>query len=108
MAVSRRHDRLGVHSIGEFHMTVPSLADAERFYGAFGLRVSREGAGLALRVTGSDHVWGRLSEGAKKKFVRLTFHCFEDEFETSIPDEQAEKIKTVGQAIDFIKAHAKS
>lgn len=28
---------------------------------------------------------------------------FEDEFETSIPDEQAEQIKTVGQAIDFIK-----
>lgn len=28
---------------------------------------------------------------------------FEDEFETSIPDEQAEKIKTVGQAIDYIK-----
>ncbi|MBY0312969.1 MAG: acyl carrier protein [Phycisphaerales bacterium] len=27
---------------------------------------------------------------------------FEDKFETSIPDEQAEKIKTVGQAIDFI------
>jgi acyl carrier protein len=26
----------------------------------------------------------------------------EDEFETNIPDEQAEKIKTVGQAIDFI------
>lgn len=26
----------------------------------------------------------------------------EDEFETSIPDEQAEKIKTVGEAIDFI------
>ena len=30
---------------------------------------------------------------------------FEDEFETSIPDEQAEKIQTVGQAIDFIKTH---
>ena len=28
---------------------------------------------------------------------------FEDEFETSIPDEQAEKIKTVGEAIDYIK-----
>ena len=28
---------------------------------------------------------------------------FEDEFETSIPDERAEKIKTVGDAIDFIK-----
>ncbi|MEZ6191101.1 MAG: acyl carrier protein [Phycisphaerales bacterium] len=32
---------------------------------------------------------------------------FEDEFETSIPDEEAEKIQTVGQAIDFIKEHAK-
>jgi acyl carrier protein len=28
---------------------------------------------------------------------------FEDEFETSIPDDQAEKIQTVGQAIEFIK-----
>ena len=28
---------------------------------------------------------------------------FEDEFETSIPDDQAEKITTVGLAIDFIK-----
>ena len=27
---------------------------------------------------------------------------FEDEFETSIPDDQAEKILTVGNAIDFI------
>ena len=28
---------------------------------------------------------------------------FEDEFETSIPDEQAEKIQTIGPAIEFIK-----
>jgi len=27
---------------------------------------------------------------------------FEDEFDTSIPDEDAEKIQTVGAAIDFI------
>lgn len=32
---------------------------------------------------------------------------FEDEFETSIPDEEAEKIQTVGQAIDYIKANMK-
>ncbi|MCG3125773.1 MAG: Acyl carrier protein [Phycisphaerae bacterium] len=31
---------------------------------------------------------------------------FEDAFETSIPDEDAEKIQTVGQAIDYIMAHA--
>ena len=33
---------------------------------------------------------------------------FEDEFETSIPDEQAEKIQTVGQVIDFINEHGSS
>ncbi len=31
---------------------------------------------------------------------------FEDEFELSIPDEEAEKIQTVGQAIDYIKLHS--
>jgi acyl carrier protein len=31
---------------------------------------------------------------------------FEDEFEMSIPDEEAEKIQTVGQAIDYIKTVA--
>jgi len=30
---------------------------------------------------------------------------FEDEFELSIPDEEAEKIQTVGQAIDYITGH---
>ena len=79
MDLNRRHDRLGVHSIGEFHMTVPSLADAERFYGAFGLRVMREGSGLVLRAGGNDHIWGRLSEGSRKKFDRLTFHCFAED-----------------------------
>lgn len=29
---------------------------------------------------------------------------FEDEFDTSIPDDQAEKIQTVGQAIEYIKS----
>ncbi len=29
----------------------------------------------------------------------------EDEFEMSIPDEEAEKIQTIGQAIDYIKQH---
>lgn len=32
---------------------------------------------------------------------------FEDQFDTTIPDEQAEKIQTVGQAIDYIKSVAK-
>jgi acyl carrier protein len=31
---------------------------------------------------------------------------FEDNFQMSIPDEEAEKIKTVGQAIDYIESNA--
>lgn len=81
MTLQRRHDRLGVHSIGEFHMTVPSLSEAERFYGTFGLMVERHGDQLLLRTIGSDHVWGRLSHGLRKKFDRLTFHCFEDDLQ---------------------------
>ena len=34
--------------------------------------------------------------------------ALEEEFETEIPDEEAEKIPTVQQAVDFIKAHTKS
>lgn len=30
---------------------------------------------------------------------------FEEEFELNIPDEEAEKIQTVGQAIDYISKH---
>jgi len=30
---------------------------------------------------------------------------FEDEFDTSIPDEDAEKIQTVGQAVDYVTEH---
>ena len=34
--------------------------------------------------------------------------ALEDEFGTEISDEEAEKITTVQQAIDFVKAHSKS
>ena len=34
--------------------------------------------------------------------------ALEEEFETEIPDEDAEKITTVQQAIDYITSHAKS
>ena len=34
--------------------------------------------------------------------------ALEEEFETEIPDEDAEKITTVQQAVDYIKAHSKS
>ncbi|MFN0116949.1 MAG: acyl carrier protein [Elusimicrobiota bacterium] len=33
--------------------------------------------------------------------------ALEESFDMEIPDEEAEKIQTVGQAIDYIKAHKK-
>ena len=33
--------------------------------------------------------------------------ALEEEFETEIPDEEAEKIKTVNDVVEYIKAHAK-
>ena len=33
--------------------------------------------------------------------------ALEEEFDIEIPDEEAEKIQTVGQAIDYVKAHKK-
>ena len=41
-------------------------------------------------------------------FVDELVMALEDEFGTEIPDEEAEKITTVQQAIDFVKAHSKS
>ena len=32
--------------------------------------------------------------------------AFEEEFGIAIPDEEAEKIQTVGSAVEYIKAHA--
>ena len=34
--------------------------------------------------------------------------ALEEEFECEIPDEEAEKITTVQQAVDYIKAHSKA
>ena len=33
--------------------------------------------------------------------------ALEEEFDIEIPDEEAEKIQSVGQAIDYVKAHKK-
>ena len=33
--------------------------------------------------------------------------ALEEEFDVEIPDDQAEKIQTVSQAVDYIKAHSK-
>lgn len=96
MTLNRRADRLGVHSIGEFRMTVPSLEDARQFYSTFGLDVQADGSnGLVIRTYGSPHVWGRLRQGLRKKFEWLTLHCFEDELEALKKHVQAQGVSLI-------------
>ncbi|MDR2016562.1 MAG: acyl carrier protein [Burkholderiales bacterium] len=45
--------------------------------------------------------------GADSLAVVELVMALEEEFETEIPDEDAEKITTVQQAIDYINAHLK-
>lgn len=100
MTISRRYDRLGVHSIGEFFMTVPSLPEARRFYESFGLDVRHEQGELDLLVHGSTHVWGRLREGAHKKFETLTLHCFDDDLPAFRRHFEAQGVRVIPSADD--------
>lgn len=76
----KRPNVLAVHSIDHFGLEVPDLAEARRFYDAFGLDVRDEGSGLALHTFGQDHCWGRLFKGPTKKLHFISFGIFaEDE-----------------------------
>ncbi|WP_417281093.1 VOC family protein [Celeribacter sp.] len=78
---SRREGVLGVHSMDHYHMAVPNLEEARRFYLAFGLDVREEGNALGLYTFGNDHRWASLSEGPRKKMSFLSFGVFEDDFD---------------------------
>lgn len=75
--------RVGVHSIDHFALNVPSVADAERFFSAFGLDVTRIGSHaeeLELRAADGWR-WGRVLPGAGKSLAYLSFNCFENDLE---------------------------
>ena len=78
---SRREGVLGVHSMDHYHMAVPDLEEARRFYLAFGLDVREEGNALGLYTFGNGHRWASLSEGPRKKMSYLSFGVFEDDFD---------------------------
>ncbi len=75
----RRPGELGVHSVDHFALAVPDLADAEKFYGAFGLDVRAENSALGIYTRGHPHRWGAVVEGARKKLHHLSFGVFEDD-----------------------------
>ncbi len=67
---------LGVHSLDQFVLAVPDLAQAQRFYSDFGLAVKTTGSGLALRTSGDDQCWGMVVEGRRKKLHHISFGCY--------------------------------
>lgn len=72
---------LGVHSLDTFSFNVPDLAKAEEFHRSFGLVTRLRDGGLELMTEGSDHVWGRITEGAKKALSYLSFGIYEEDLE---------------------------
>lgn len=81
-APPRRRNALGVHSLNRFAFSVPDIADAERFYDAFGLTVRRDGNRLDLRTRGQSHCWGHVyGNGAPKRLQYLSFGAFADDLD---------------------------
>ncbi|WP_375508297.1 VOC family protein [uncultured Caballeronia sp.] len=84
-------DGASVHSIDHFALNVPSIADADRFFRAFGFDVS-SGAGearqLELRAV-DGHRWARILPSDRKSLAYLSFSCFERDFEAILSQVKA-------------------
>ncbi|MFT3722115.1 MAG: VOC family protein [Hyphomonadaceae bacterium] len=76
---SRREGVLGVHSLDHFSLDVTDLAEARRFFEAFGLEVKSRSGGLDLLAFGNSHVWVELNSGIQKRLDRITFGAFADD-----------------------------
>lgn len=75
----RRGGALGIHSVGEFVLSVPEVEKAGDFYGTFGLDARADGNQLALHTAGDGYRWGRVVEGPRKAMHHLSFHCWEED-----------------------------
>lgn len=78
---SRRPGVLAVHSVDRVVFSVPDLAEAERFYAAFGLEPRRQGGRVDVHAHGDAHCWLELHAGGPvKKLAYIRFGIFaEDE-----------------------------
>ncbi|OYY72845.1 VOC family protein [Sphingomonas sp. 28-63-12] len=76
----KRAGALGVHSIDQFVLQVPDIAEARHYYEAFGLDVHQDGEALALHTRGHPHRWGTIVPGPVKQLQSLIFAIYaEDE-----------------------------
>lgn len=83
MAMSKANQTMpAIHSIDHFTLEVPDLDEARRFFTAFGLEVEQSGNGIALQASDSDHIWGRMLPGPRKRLAYVCFNCFEEDYES--------------------------
>ena len=69
--MSRRAGVHAVHSVNQFAFSVPDLAEAERFYVAFGLDVRAHNEQLDLYTFNHPHRWATVVQASGLK--RLQF-----------------------------------
>jgi len=76
----RRVGAIGAHSVNRFVYSVPDVAEAKRFYDAFGLNTRRIDDRLDLHTFGHPHCWGSLfGNGKRKRLEYLSFGIYEED-----------------------------
>ncbi|HCP54635.1 MAG: metapyrocatechase [Pseudomonadaceae bacterium] len=73
------HTSRGVHSIDHYALFVPSLSEAQTFFGAFGLDIRETSAGLELRAA-DGHTWARILPATRKSLAYISFNCFDEDY----------------------------
>ena len=95
IARRRRADTLGVHSLQRFVFSVPDLAEAAKFYRAFGLDVRETGNRLDLFAFGHPHRWGSIYKGTGgKRLEYIAFGAYPEDFDTLVSRLRAKGIAT--------------
>jgi len=73
------NELLGVHSLDHFGLVVPDLKPAQHFFSASGIEPVEAGNSLELRTSTSDHAWGRISEGKRKRIDYISFGAYAED-----------------------------
>ncbi len=82
MSQPRRENALAIHSVDRFVISVPDLAEAARFYTAFGLDVRQQGDRLDLHTFGHPHCWGQVhASGKPKRLEYLSFGAYAEDLD---------------------------
>ena len=92
---SKRPGIRAVHSVQDFVISVPDLAEAERFYTDFGLAVRHGNGRLALHTDGHPHAWGHVIQAAgAKRLLYLGFGLYPEDEQAFVQAIQAAGLKT--------------